>query len=146
MHMPVESPVAVQSTPNIWNFRVQPNRAQQLVEQAALIGAHTPLGWPACWLALALFTLMVGHRLPSKGLIVPIACSALFYGLGYAVCSVSSEFRYHLWTTTGTMIAATIAIDDIRNGASIRRTQLYYAATPLIMVVTLAMVWRIIPA
>lgn len=135
-----------QQIPNIWNYSVQPNFAQAIVDKAAMVHANTPLGWPVCWLALAVSTLLIGHRLPSKGLIVPIASSALAYGLGYAVLSVSTEIRYHLWTMAGTWIAAAIAMSDIWNGASVERRQLYCAAAPAVIITALATLWHFVPA
>jgi hypothetical protein len=145
IRMPLTSSVPKQ-IPNIWNYSVRPNVVQGIVDKAAWLHANTPLGWPICWLALAVSTLMVGHRLPSRGVIVPIASSALAYGLGYAVLSVSSEIRYHLWTMAGTWIAAAIAMSDIWNGASVKRRQLYYAATPVLMITALATLWHFVPA
>jgi hypothetical protein len=144
IRFPLTSSVPKQ-IPNIWNYSVQPNFAQAIVDKATLIHANTPLGWPVCWLALAVSTLVIGYHLPSKGLIVPIASSALAYGLGYAVLSVSSEFRYHLWTMAGTWIAATITMSDIWNGASVGRRRIYSAAAPLVIITALATLWRVAP-
>ncbi len=145
VHDEVERPVTDQSAPNDWNYRITPGPIQRLIDGAALLSAHSPLGWPIWWMAVALGTLALAPRLPSRRIIAPVALSALLYGLGYIVFSVAAELRYHLWTIAGTAIAAALAASDIANGAPVARSRLVLAAAPAILVAALCAAWRLFP-
>jgi len=104
---------------------------------------HSPLGWPIWWMALALGLLALSPELPSRRVVIPITLSALLYGLGYLLFSVSSELRYHLWTITGTAIAAVIAGADLAAGAPVSRPRLILSAQPALVVLALCTLWRL---
>ena len=108
----VERPVPVASAPNPWGFHIEPNWLTRLVDGWAIVVAHTPLGWPIVWIAVAAGALTAGAGLPSARLTVPLAASSLFYGGGYLVFSVASELRYHLWTELAALIALLLAVAD----------------------------------
>ncbi len=146
VHDEIERPVTDQSAPNDWHYRITPNPVQRLIDRAALISAHTPLGWPIWWMALALGVLILAPLLPSRDILLPLALSALLYGLGYLVFSVAAELRYHLWTMAGTAIAAVIAADDLAGGALAPRARLMLAVAPALLVAILCAGWRLLPA
>ncbi|MDQ2764906.1 MAG: hypothetical protein M3Y22_15940, partial [Pseudomonadota bacterium] len=127
-----------------WGYRVTPNPILSTIDAATRVSAHTPLGWPIVWIALAFGILTIAGRLPSRYIIVPVALSALLYGLGYGVFSVAAELRYHLWTLLATAIALVITGSDILGGAAVPRNRLILAAAPAILVTLLCIVWRLI--
>ncbi len=143
----VVRPVYDRSNPNRWSYQVAPNPLQDAVDAVAMASARTPLGWPIFWMALAAGLLTLAHRLPSRRLIWPLALSSLLYGLGYAVVSVSSEVRYHLWTMLAALLAACIAFADFPTArASLKRRELLIAATPASLVAVVGLAWRLWPA
>ncbi len=139
-------PVTNHSEVNRWSFQVTPNPALNTADSLAVWTARTPLGWPAFWIALALGVLTIAHRLPSRRLVWPLALSALLYGLGYGVVSVSSELRYHLWTMLAALIAVCIAAADLFGSASVvKRREVLIAVSPAVLVAVLGAAWRLWP-
>jgi hypothetical protein len=138
-----ERAVQIESPPNDWGYKLRPNPILSVVDVAAMWSANTPLGWPIAWLALALGLLILSPSLPTR-LIVPLALSALLYGLGYGVFSVASELRYHLWTMLATAVAAVIAGADLWGGAPVSKRQCLIAGLPLGAVLVLSVTWRLI--
>lgn len=134
--------IPAQSDPNPWNQHVPPNPAFAAIDGTALWSATWPIGWPVCWIAAALGTLMVAPGLPSRRIIIPLAASSAAYGLGYALVSVASETRYHLWTMTAAAIAAVIAAADMTS-ISVPKRRLLIALAPLAIVTILGSIWRI---
>jgi hypothetical protein len=143
VHDEVERAAQIESAPNQWHFTVTPNALLSTIDTLALWAGRTPLGWPICWMMLALGTLIVAPGLPSRRIIVPVALSALLYGLGYLPASVAAELRYNLWTMLGAMIAALFAFGDLREVAGVSRRRLWIAAAPLILVTLLCVIWRL---
>lgn len=142
----VERPVHDRSEDNMWGYQVTPNPLLKAVDASALAMAVTPLGWPIFWMAVASGVLALAWRLPSRGLIIPLALSALLYGLGYGAVSVSSELRYHLWTMIAALLAALVAAADLSApGATVRRREWLIAALPVAVVVGLGAAWRLWP-
>ena len=74
---------------------------------------------------------------------MPIALSALLYGLGYLPFSVSSELRYNLWTITGAAIALSFVIDDLAAGAPVSRQRLALCLAPAALVFLLCVAARL---
>ncbi|MGN6819065.1 MAG: hypothetical protein ACTHJR_10390 [Sphingomonas sp.] len=143
VHDEVERPVMNQIPPNDWGFRLTPNPALTWFDRLARWSAHTPLGWPVCWMALALGLLMVAPGLPSRRLVIPLALSGLLYALGYFPASVACELRYHLWTMLAILLAALIAGADMAGGAMPGRRRLLVAAAPVLLVTILCVAWRL---
>ncbi|CAN5270677.1 hypothetical protein BH10PSE13_BH10PSE13_08340 [soil metagenome] len=143
IHDEVEGPAPDKAIENEWGFIVPTNPALRLINQLAVWSIHSPLGWPIWWMALASGLLILSRSMPSRWLIAPITLSALAYGLGYLVFSVSSELRYHLWTITGTMIAAAYVTADLLNGHSVSRNQVVASLAPALCVGVLCAVWRL---
>jgi hypothetical protein len=140
----VDRPVHDRSEDNDWSYQVTPNPALNTVDALALASAVTPLGWPIFWMALALGLAILAPRLPSRGLVLPLALSSLLYGLGYAVVSVSSELRYHLWTMIAALLAACVAAADLP-AANLTRRDLVLAALPATVVIVVGAAWRLWP-
>jgi len=145
VHDEVERPVQVESAPNDWNYRVTPNPILSAIDWLALASAKTPLGWPIAWIALAFGVLVLSPALPSRRLIVPIALSALLYGLGYGVFSVAAELRYHLWTMIAALIATVLAAGDLYLMPVVPWRKIGSAGAPLLVVLALATAWRVLP-
>jgi hypothetical protein len=140
----IPPPVFNHSDPNMWNEQVRPNAMLAAIDHVAAWSARTPIGWPIWWMAMAAGVLTLSPFLPSRRLIVPIALSALLYGLGYLVVGVASEMRYHLWTMTGTLLATILATGDLLAGANVPRRRLMCASAPVVLVTILAIGWRLL--
>jgi hypothetical protein len=140
----IDRPVHDRSEDNPWSYQVTPNPALKAVDALALASEATPLNWPMFWIAVALGLAILAPRLPSRGIVLPLALSALLYGLGYAVVSVSSELRYHLWTILAALLAACVAASDLPQ-ANLRRRDLAIAALPPAVVLVLSAAWRLWP-
>lgn len=143
VHDEVERAAQIESAPNDWGYHIAHNPLLDALYWLALWTGRTPLGWPICWMALALGALSVAPALPSRRIIVPVALSALLYGLGYLPASVASELRYNLWTMLGALVAAAIAVADLHGTARVTRARLAVAAMPLIVVTSLCVIWRL---
>ncbi|MDB5705005.1 MAG: hypothetical protein JWN66_2121, partial [Sphingomonas bacterium] len=138
VHDEIERPVQIESAPNDWHYGVRPSSLLSAIDRAATLSASTPLGWPIVWLALALGALIASPWLTSRRLIVPVALSALLYGLGYGVFSVAAELRYHLWTMIGTLIACVMVAGDLTAMPVVPWRRFGWAVAPAVMVVVLA--------
>ena len=143
VHDEVERAAQIEGAPNDWGYHVDHNPLLDGLYKLALWTGYTPLGWPICWMALALGTLIVAPALPSRRIIVPVALSALLYGLGYLPASVAAELRYNLWTMLAALIAALFAVADLREVGGVGRRRLWIAAAPLIVVTALCVIWRL---
>jgi hypothetical protein len=143
VHDEVERPVMGQIPPNDWGFRLTPNPLLTWLDRGARWSAHTPLGWPVWWMALAIGLLVIAPGLPSRRLVIPLALSGLLYGLGYLPASVACELRYHLWTMLVVLIAALIAAGDMAGGAMPARRRLLIATAPIVLVTMLCVAWRL---
>ncbi len=128
----VERPVPAASAPNVWGFHVTDNPGLRLLDTLAVTMAHTPLGWPIVWIALALGAVIVGRGGPNASLIVPLALSSLLYGTGYLAFSVAAELRYHLWTGLAALLATVLVAGD---GRAIPVRRLCFAYAPTVLVV-----------
>jgi hypothetical protein len=65
--------------------------------------AETPLGWPILWFAAALAALVLAP--PNQPLAFTLALSAVLLEASFALVSISSDLRYHLWPMLATGIA-----------------------------------------
>ncbi|MBD3760719.1 hypothetical protein [Rhizorhabdus sp.] len=126
--------VYMMSQPNDLGLRFVPNAATRAVVGAARIMAASPLGRPASWIALALGLLVAAPRLPSRRLVTALALSALLYGAGYALISVASDLRYHLWTLLAAMLGLAVTLAE-RAAISRRRAMLMIAPVLIVAIV-----------
>ena len=86
--------------------RARPCRARSGRRGAAELGgwlAETPLGWPILWFAAALAALAFARR--AQPLASTLALSAVLLEASFALVSISSDLRYHLWPMLATGIA-----------------------------------------
>ncbi len=130
----VERPVQVEGPPNDWGYHVTPNRVLHAIDALTVASAHTPLGWPILWIALALGAVVVGWGRQEAGLVVPLAVSSLLYGCGYLVFSVAVELRYHLWTELAALLATMLVAGEWRHVPR-RRLALAYLPAAIVLVV-----------
>ncbi len=135
-----ERPVPIASAPNQWGFRITPNPAWRLLDWLAVASAHTPLGWPIVWIAVALGAVIAGWGRREARLAVPLALSSLFYGCGYLIFSVAAELRYHLWTGLAALLATVLVLGE-RPVLPARR--LVLACLPAAIVTLAALVLRL---
>lgn len=131
----VERPVQPQSAPNDWGYRITQNPIQRALDWLAVQTCRTPLGWPICWIALALGLLWAGWSVAGA---MPLALSAALYGGGYLVLSVASDLRYHLWT----MLAAGLAFVLVAD--AVPRRRLLLASVPAIVVALIGTAARLL--
>ena len=143
VHDEIERTVQAESAPNDWGYRVTPNPTLSMIDAITLASAHSPLGWPIVWIALAFGVLTIAAYLPSRRVVIPVALSALLYGLGYGVFSVASELRYHLWTLLAAAIATAIAGSDLANGGLVPRRRFAIAVAIPLVVAALCAVSRL---
>ena len=99
-----------------------------------MASAHTPLGWPIFWMAVALGVLILVPSLGERRVSAALAVSALLYGLSYLPLSVASELRYHLWTIVAALLAAVIAGAEIAKGPRPSRLRFALALAPVLTV------------
>jgi hypothetical protein len=97
-HWPLAAPPQ-RSEPNVIGF---PNPSSLAVQWERMTGwmAETPLAWPVLWIVAAVWGLWNALRQPegaSRDLAFALFLSALFQEASFAVISISSDLRYHLW-------------------------------------------------
>ncbi|MDO7844411.1 hypothetical protein [Sphingomonas immobilis] len=71
--------------------------------------AETALGWPIVWIVVAGIVLAAAQgrrRTPLGDLAVVLAVSALALEASFAVVSIASDLRYHLWPMIASLLAA----------------------------------------
>lgn len=85
-----------------------PGPAAARWQALARVNAELPLGWPIAWLALALCAIVVALRRPPtpfRDVALALLASAVVLEASFAVLSIASDLRYHLWP----MVAAALA-------------------------------------
>jgi hypothetical protein len=141
----VDRPVQRMSAPNDLGFTVSTGPALNSVDRTAMTVGLGPLGWPCCYIALALGLVLASGSLPQRLAIRMLAGSALLYGLGYAAFSVASELRYYLWTMIATALALVITVSDLGTFPDAARWRpALTALVPLALVVGMASAWRLL--
>ncbi len=84
-------------------------QAAALLAPVAAFVAATPAGVPAVWLVLAcgvLWALAGAPVQPARTLGLALAGSGVVQTASFAVVSIASDLRYHLWLMVATMLAA----------------------------------------
>lgn len=122
--------LSLESDPNRWGYTVAPNPVRQAISQLAVASVATPLGWPACWIALAFGLVVLRPSLRDGDVAPALAWSALLYALSYLPLSVASEVRYHFWTIAATVVAAALLLGH-RATWAVPRWRLALAGAPL---------------
>jgi hypothetical protein len=139
----IDKVVPNEPAPSPGNFQITQNPALHAIDRVAVLSAETPLGWPIWWMAMAFGCLVLSPMLPTRGLILPVALSALLYGLAYLGVSVAPELRYHNWTMVGTALALVLVVDDLVGGAAVSRRPLLLALAPAAIVTLICIAWRL---
>jgi hypothetical protein len=107
--------------------------ARRFTARLARIAAATaasPAGVPAVWLVLAAmlwWTLAASPPQPPRTIGIALASSAVAMTASFALVSIASDLRYHLWLMAGTMLA--VAMMAACHGLDRRRVRLTIAAT-----------------
>ncbi|MBV8970859.1 MAG: hypothetical protein JO290_01060 [Sphingomonadaceae bacterium] len=105
--------------------------------------AATPFGWPAVWWAASLgfgWAVAGAARSPGRDLALGLLISASAMTLGFAVVSIASDLRYHLWS----MVATTLALLVVRATVTIPRMRLVTAAGAVAIVAAAGLIARIV--
>jgi hypothetical protein len=113
-----------------------PNEVARAFRSVGGVWTALPPAWPAFWLVLALVALWPAARAapsPERDLALAFLLSAVCGGLSYAVVSVASDLRYHLWT----ILAAALGLVMLAAAGAIRRRHLI-AFAAVVATVTLA--------
>ncbi len=139
LFVPANLPVAmspVDPESNKLGLGRTPSGAEQAFWSVGAVWTALPPGWPAFWLALAIAALcpaVLAPRGAERDLALALLLSSVCGGLSYAVVSVASDLRYHLWT----IIAAGLGISLLGASGAIRRRHLI-ALVAVALVVTVA--------
>jgi len=78
--------------------------------------AETPLGWPAAWIVVAATGLCVAVGRPRtrlRDLALALAVSALALEASFAVVSIASDLRYHLWPMMSAALMAVLLAAEL---------------------------------
>ena len=111
-HWPSAAPPAV-SEPNTLGL-ANPGAAARTWEALTAVVVETPLGWPIAWIVVAITALAVSlsrPRDPVRDLATALLVSALALEASFAVLSIASDLRYHLWPMIATAVASVLLTD-----------------------------------
>lgn len=120
---------------------VSPTRRAMPVTTAAAWLAETPLGWPAVWLVAGLgllWTAAATAASPARSLAIALGVSALALEASFAVVSIASDLRYHLWS----MIAVAIGWVLLASAGPLPRGRVALAIVAISIVAAVAIVAR----
>jgi hypothetical protein len=132
--------LSLQTDPNPWGFAVPPSRLRDAIGKLADRSVDSPLGWPACWIALAFAAVLLMPR-GAPLLAYALGWSSLLYGLSYLPLSVATEVRYHLWTSLAAAMAAGMAVAS--GGITWRSWRAVVGLAPLVIAVLAGISWRL---
>jgi hypothetical protein len=100
----------LQSEPNAVGL-ASPGTASRAWETMTAAIVETPLGWPIAWIVVAV-TLLASCRTrpldPARHLAIALLLSAIALEASFAVLSIASDLRYHLWPMIATALAAVL--------------------------------------
>ena len=105
--------------------------------------ADTPLGWPAAWLMVALTALAVAlgrQPAPRRDLALALIGSGLCLEASFALLSIASDLRYHLWP----MIATALGVVLLRRNAPPSRRILTVGTAALALVIGAGVLARVV--
>jgi hypothetical protein len=138
-HQPDADP-PLESEPNQYNLGAPANAAGGALIDAAHAMALSPLGWPVAWLALAVGLIWAGKIStdPQARIGRALALSAVCMSASYAVISIASDLRYHLWS----MIAAALALILLADARALDRQRSLVAGGVLLLVIAIATAGR----
>lgn len=128
------------SEPNDMGLASPAARATPVTIAAAWL-AETPPGWPAVWLVAGLglmWTAAGTAASPARSLAMALGVSALALEASFAVVSIASDLRYHLWP----MIAVAIAWALLASAGPLPRGRATLAVVAILAVAAIAIVAR----
>jgi hypothetical protein len=99
------------SEPNPYGLGLKGGPHTHAMQQWAALAGETPLGSPGVWLvvAAAIGWLLLGTpRQPARELGLALVLSAMLMTASFAVVSIASDLRYHLWSMAATGLAAAL--------------------------------------
>jgi len=108
---------------------------------AAHLMAISPLGWPIAWLVVSagLLWASMGLTDPQARLGRALAGSAFCMSASFALVSIASDLRYHLWS----MVAAALALVLLLDTRGLDRRRGFIASGVLIAVIALGTIARL---
>ena len=92
-----------------------PGKVVAPVVVAAAWMAATPLGWPIAWVVVAACVVSIACATPRTticDLALALAISALALEASFAVVSIASDLRYHLWPMLASALAAILLASE----------------------------------
>jgi len=103
----------VNSEPNAFGLGANPGPAARMLVAAARWQAVSPIGWPVTWLGVALVLLWAGVRGNGGQVRLgrALALSAACTSASYAIVSIASDLRYHLWSILAAALALVLLVD-----------------------------------
>lgn len=106
----------------------------------ALWVVKTPLGWPVVWLVLSLGLVWAARDAESAQARLgrALAASAAVMSGSYALVSIASDLRYHLWS----MVAGALALALLADARAVPRARLRLLVAPAVAVALVALVAR----
>ena len=119
-----------------------PGIAARWVSLAAGWLVETPLAWPICWIVIAATGLRVAAGRapgPLRNLALALAVSALSLEASFAVVSIASDLRYHLWPMLATALAVIVLLAE----GPLPRRPLIAGAVVLALVIAIGATARI---
>ena len=93
---------------NLYGIGAKETPASDALSKAVAAAERTPLGSPAVWLVLVAvigWVLRGTPRQPGRALGLSLVLSALLMTASFAVVSIASDLRYHLWLIAATAMA-----------------------------------------
>ena len=109
---------------------------------AALL-VDTPIGWPIAWIMVAATALVVATgrvRSPPRDLAIALLGSALLLEASFAVLSIASDLRYHLWS----MMAAGAGTVVLADGTRLPRRTMRVGVAVLVLVIGAGVLARVL--
>ncbi|MEG3083438.1 hypothetical protein U1707_07270 [Sphingomonas sp. PB2P12] len=111
-HWPSAAPPAA-SEPNTLGL-ADPGASARAWEALTAVAVETPLGWPIAWIVVAITALAASlsrPRDPVRDFATALLVSALALEASFAVLSIASDLRYHLWPMIATALATVLLAD-----------------------------------
>ena len=111
-HWPSAAPPTA-SEPNTLGL-ADPNAAARAWEGLTAMIVETPLGWPIAWIVVAITALaacLSRRRDAARDFATALLVSALAFEASFAVLSIASDLRYHLWSMIATAVATVLLAD-----------------------------------
>ena len=111
-HWPSAAPPAA-SEPNTLGLP-DPGASARAWEALTAVAVETPLGWPIAWIVVAITALaatLSRPRDPVRDFATALLVSALALEASFAVLSIASDLRYHLWPMIATALATILLAD-----------------------------------